>query len=319
MFNDFGHYRDIRLEGEIAGKLFNINLVPRTDKLKARRPPKINIGNIDNMKNSIIMGDQQAVIENGFNDIMGYLMENKDHDFMRNLVHELGFSNLEDKIHVLFNLVHFLIGDTDRILNNEEIAYISGQPIYVLQSIFPYALNSNYNIDREGILYTMVTGHTLPRRLSVNNPERYMEITEVNPYNVWRWWVLSYDAKINLSPYDFMASSPETPIAEVFMAATKENVDELMNIYGVVPSPKVPPRINENYKLKEFLDQIIDYDRVFARNPNLGPPPPDPCNNKFGVPNPNVLLQYTTRELLDAYTYDGIWENRYDLVRRINC
>lgn len=305
--------RNIILEAQIRMKLRNTELLPRRKNYFDRTDMKqLKTGSVkeiaEHIRNGrIILGYQRHFIQ-----IMGYLMVFKDITYMQDLVSELGFIHLRDEIHVLFNLVYFLINNTDRILNAEEIAYISGQSIDVLRDIFPYGRYPNINLDREGILTAIATGHTMPQRLSITNPDRYMEVIKYPPIGVWEFADVSVEYGVPtglISPYEMVASMEKTFIEDIFMSTNDDNVDELINIYEIV----IPRGMTDSYnKLHGFLMQIYDYGDVFKRTCKT-PPPPIIDDDDYV----KILTQYTTRELIETYEYSGHWQKRSDLIHHI--
>jgi hypothetical protein len=295
--------RDMKLEKQIRRKLENVILTEKPKIHSEIRPLHDNDDDPEIIRKLIESGVTLISFKHsGIYEIVGYLMYLRDFDYMKQLVSELGFSNLKDKMHVLYNLVYFLIGDTQRVLNRSETRYISGQPIDVLHLMLPGINNPQYNNDRESILYTMTTGHTLPPRLSINNNVRYKEVTEYPPRGVYFRFNVIKNKTSMFSPYDYVANMFRTAVEDIFMLVTNDNLDEFIERYGVV--------FNRYFiewddlsepDLYKFLVEINEYDDVFTREPDISPPPniddPDDPNIL------NILNKYTTRELLDAYGY----------------
>jgi hypothetical protein len=98
------------------------------------------------------------------------------------------------------------------------------------------------------------------------------------------------------------------------MLATIDNVDELIDRYGVVIHKSIRYRY---FKLQRALNQIADYEDVFTRDPNISPPPRITDDNREGIRD--ILKKYTTLEIIQAYEYDSDhnWTDRDDLISNI--
>lgn len=279
----------------------------------------VDVGDVDEIAELIMEGHLKitVAINNStyYITMIEYLMSTKDFKFMTDLVHKLGFIYLRDKIHVLFNLVYFLIETKERILTDDEIAYISGQPVNVLHYICPYLkATDRFNYDREGMLFSMTTGYTVPKRLSINNPDRYIEVTKYPPLGVWhRSRHTNTSRYATISPYDIVANMNKTVVENIFMSATIDNVDELIDRYGVVVSRFITDKYD---KFKQALNQIANYEYVFARDPNISSPPRITDDNREEIRD--ILREYTTRELIESYEHDDYnWRTRDQLISGI--
>ena len=253
--------------------------------------------------------------------IVGYIMLFKSPAFIKQLVTALGFHHLHDQTYIFCNLIYFLTGNTRRILDTRETSYISGLSNNELLSLFPKQyLSDIYNHDRDALLCAAVTGKLIPRRLSINNQDRYEEVTRYPPDVVWNMFAYRNPMAGHIDgvigPYDYIATIPRTVIDDIYLAANVNNVDHLIQTYGVVLSPQATRANNPQYRLMYFLRQISDYENVFTRDPAMLPPPLLDQNTTINETRA-VLSQYTTKELTDAYEYDGRWENRNSLILSI--
>jgi hypothetical protein len=252
--------------------------------------------------------------------LIGYLMIYSSPTFIRNLLDSLGFTYIDDDLHVYYCLLWYIYGNADSVdvLDRMELRYISGLSTERLLSIFPPSFRNNFASykNKASLLYAAMS-----RRYVLNpniSPQRYQEVTNYLPAAVWRLFSIRYRSTYlynihSYTPYDVVAMHPKDAIENIFIIADINNVFELIDMYGVV----FPNDLEElDSILQGFLEQISVYDQVFTRNPNTLPPPPI-SDRDVQLEITNVLSKYSTRELLDAYEVDFVWNDRSDLIRNI--
>jgi hypothetical protein len=94
-------------------------------------------------------------------DLIGYLMTFGTPKFVKDLVVSLGFVNLNEDIHVFYNLLWYIYGNSDNVsnLNKDMLGYISGLSSDRLLSLFPFSFSKapNYNKDKAAVLYAAMS------------------------------------------------------------------------------------------------------------------------------------------------------------------
>ena len=315
-----GHRKNIQLEREIMRELQNTNMMTKGGYERNIHYYPLTHGDVNEIGILMLLGAIGVLFENIRYNIVGYIMLFKSREFVRETAILLGFDYLEDDIHVFYNLIYFLTNNASRILTLPQIRYISGLSKEELLLLFPqWIQNDYYNHDRDALLSAAVTGKLIPRRLSINNQDRYEEVTQYPPNVVWNMFAYRKPADRHINgyegPYDYIATIPRTVIDDIYLAVNVNNVDDLIETYGIVFSSTNTKADNPQYKLMYFLQQISNYENVFTRNPGILPPPNlQNIDRETHREIETVLSRYTTKELLDAYEYQGTWENRLQLI-----
>lgn len=294
---------------------------------KEQLPVKINLeyvllndkDDIDTLK--IIFLEKKSVIVNSTKIfMMKYLMTHVSPDIIANLVSKLGFSKLNDRIDVFYDLLWYLYNYDDGFgnhLSNNEISYLSGLNGDQIVKLLPSGYN--YPHDRAMLLYIAVSGKLL-FQYDIR-PDRHKQLIQYSPTVIWRLAVIRYGMidivrhnviKCNLatcSPYQFLALYPKDDIEDIFIIANSDNIDHLIDRYGVI----IDKATCKEWKLADFLEQISNYDQVFIRNPD------SPSIDKIIINTEDdicsKLEQYTTRELMSVIEPGISYHDRDYLIK----
>lgn len=256
--------------------------------------------------------------------MMEYLFIRASPKTIAYLVSSLGFTKLVDKIDIFYDLLWYLntFGDVSESgFNQEEISYISGLTINELISLFPlHTVSKGYNT-KASLLFSIVS-HVDPRStIFPDKPNRSSLIDRYPPDVIWRLYqAYKYKLYSTFSPYRLVSElSIINTIDNIFLYTTSNNVDYLIDLYGVI-FPEDPS--NTEDKINKFLLQIRYYDNVLTRPPNIEYPknfiidqiaPVEDLHNAQ-----QYLLQLTTREILQGYKYEDPWTDRIELIREIS-
>lgn len=256
-------------------------------------------------------------VPGGIYNTFAYLMTQLDANSIAELINFGSFSNLKDNIGIFCDLLWYIYVSENPYkvnLTNEEINYISGLPIENLLEI----LGTEYYgpIDKASLLFAAISGYFM--ELPNYKNSRYEQVSVYSPIIVWYFARTNgFDMNDPLHygpPYIYLASCNFKITESIANAANQNNIDSLINKYGIVLRTSVTPK-NLTEKVEYFIKEISDYDYVLSRPANILPPP---VIRGYGISVvENTLKFYTLKELIDAYEPIGMWFERRSLITNI--
>ncbi|CAH6418143.1 Hypothetical protein HVR_LOCUS15, partial [uncultured virus] len=255
--------------------------------------------------------------------IVKYLMINKNREFIISIIRILGLMRFEDTIDVCCNLLWYLsMGDNpfDANLTADEKSYISDLDVPNLRRI----LGPLYPgpTDRASLLFALLSGKSTPRP-NVNDLPRYAEVARApasqiailafDLYNI----IDEDDQLINIyPPYVHVALQQASVVEPVIINVSQTNIDDYITRFGIVlPTRNVPT--TQKAKVDYFIKEIKDYEAVFNRAQGVLPPPA--LTGKTQDQIKNILSPYTLKEIVDAYEPIEPWRNREELLQIIRA
>lgn len=249
--------------------------------------------------------------------MMKYLFNRATPKTIASLVSNLGFTKLIDTIDVFYDLLWYINTFEDAFkpdLTSDEISYISGLTTNELLSLVPK--QSLISIDSKALLLFSIVSGGLPSTLSYN-PDRYPLIKQYPPNVIWKLYKVYRVFLSPSSPYEVVSNLDGTA-DKFFLYTNTDNINYLIDLYGIIFPV---PLIDREVRVNEFLHDIIHYNNVFTRPSNIDYPryitinqidPRQDLQNAL-----SYLIQLTTREILQAYKYEGKWDDRINLINEI--
>jgi hypothetical protein len=319
--------------------------IPNKIKMAITISTNINIpknplgGNVtlETFKHALINGGDVIVGNNKRIDMMEYLMTMASKDFIRTLIQYLGFTNIGNDNATIYDLLWYLsksYNDPFKTgLTREEIAYISGLSTdKLLEILGPRYVDGA--TDKASLLFAIISGRKLPISHQTVTAERYQEVAQYPPEGVFRLITKYYpfgeavtkidyrQEKMPYGRYFKLMRFAKTTMESIIGMVNENNVDQLISQYGIV-LPIIDHERTLDEKIFDFTQQIFQYDKVLIRSTNIELPPPPYYKLKSEYwsdgERSRILVQYTTKELLDAYPGVSVnWQDRNDIIRSIN-
>ena len=243
-------------------------------------------------------------------DFTEYLVWNEG--FMIDVLKHFGFHNLP--MNVNYNLIWYLcyaIGPFENGLTHEEITNLSEMDPATLLDL----LGPNYDgpKDQASLLFASVSGASTHQPDLFDLP-RYPEIIQTYyPFNTWYLATTFYNPQLIYPPYVYIAMHPGSQLEVIAGTLNFDNVDSIMNHYGIVLAPIRPQ--DPISKIAYTIKELAFYHTILARDPHILPPPP--LSTLTDQQITDVFRLYTLKELTDAYNVQGPWSDRSSLLNLV--
>lgn len=229
-------------------------------------------------------------------------------DILRNNLEEIIKINTENLPNdVMINLYTYLLYfNGNYTLNNfdeDELEYIVNASDDVLIDIL-----SNGSVKYDGpndpasLLFAILTGKSTTYPNIENVETRYKMVKEY-PFNIVVKLLNTYASGIHMSQphYVRLALMEQKKIEPIVTSVNKENVDELIEKYGLVLPASYYIYDDGEQRTKFFIDEVTDYyERILNRPANMMPirfsPAEDNPDEKYFL-----LQMFTSVELIELY------------------
>ena len=287
--------------------------------------------NPNEIANIIRRGRAFYIVNKVKHPVIEYMMKSRDLNFAIEVIRSLGLSKFTDNADVCYNLLWYINMDNrfNKNLSQNELEYISSLNETDLTRILGpnYIIYSDYDpaLDRASLLFALISGYKTARPYIKNLEPRYSEIKNSSPlliaflafdiYDIVGYYNFSdLTTYSKLPPYIFIASKSLSKIALALLNVSLANLNDYMDQYGILlPTDNIP---NTNIdRLKYFINEFKNYEKVLDRPGNISPPPD--LQNMNQQARSQILNQYTTREIVNAYEPIADWSNRSNLINII--
>lgn len=254
--------------------------------------------------------------------IIGILMMTQDEDstkaIVRRWLHTDGYiTNLSTDEQI--NLIYYMTMSSNPLGSNLSFTEVYNLTYITNNQQLLDLLGNKYEgpTDKASLIFAILSGTSAPRP-NVNDIPRYNLVKNYTTKVAWILATKLYNFLANTDdyidiypPYIHVALQNPSILESIIVAVNEDNVDEFLNTYQIILPTLNTPR-DQTSKVDYFIQEILNYEEVLHRNPNIGI-----IESLRGINRQDakaMLSPYTIKELVVIYEPIDEWSNRNELI-----